>query len=286
MEKKHQNNRPMLGSFAAAALAASVLTPHNYYSEPAQAETNYSVDDVTAQTLGTWAVSYSCQTDIFSVSAQSPAASHYEINISSLNNNQTAKVREFDITNEPNIDMQIPMSEAEAMGVSEDALTSIEVIDTLDGYNIVTGTVVDTVGCPKEPEPTPTPTLTNPEPTPTISITPIPEPTPTNTETPRRVQQVKLPNKKYKVGKTIKMPMRTKAGAPVSWSTYKKKNKNGKRVCLSRNKIIRVVDGSPVLKTKIKTLHPGQCRYQVYSPGFPGDEVLAKKGSFKVVKKN
>jgi hypothetical protein len=165
MEKKHQNNRPMLGGFAAAALAASVLTPHNFYAEPAQAETNYSVDDVTAQTLGTWAVSYSCQTDIFSLSAQNPANSHYKVDISSLNNNQTAKVREFDITNEPNIDMQIPMSEAEAMGVSEDALTSIEVIDILDGYNIVTGTVVDTVGCPKEPEPTPTPTLTNPEPT-------------------------------------------------------------------------------------------------------------------------
>ena len=270
---------------AVIGMAASALMSFNQLNtEPTSAE-QQSVESLALQTLGTWAVSYSCQTDIFSVSAQNPANSNYKIDISSITNNTSATVREFDSVDQPNLDMQIPMAEAEALGITEDKYTSIDVIDTLNAGNVVVGAVVDTVGCPKEPEPTPNPTVTI-EPAPIFPITPIPEPTPTNTETPRQVQQVKLPNKKYKVGKTIKMPMRTKAGAPVSWSTYKKKNKNGKRVCLSRNKIIRVVDGSPVLKTKIKTLHPGQCRYQVYSPGFPGDEVLAKKGSFKVVKKN
>jgi hypothetical protein len=283
MEKNYYNNRPLLGGLVATAAIASVLSPASYNSSPANAETIQTVKEATTQALGTWAVSYSCQTDIFSVSAQSPAASHYEVYISSLNNNQSAKVREFDITTEPNIDMQIPMSEAEAMGVSEDSLTSIEVVDTLDAGNVVTGTVVDTVGCPREPEPTLTPS-----PEPTITETPIvvePTSTPTASESPLTQQRIKMPKKKYKVGKTIKMPMRTQTGTPALWGVKKSRNKKNKKVCKPKTNFIGLENNEPVERTKIITLHPGKCNYSVFAVGRGNQELLFVKGSFRVLKK-
>jgi hypothetical protein len=285
MKETYYNNRPLLGGLVATAAIASVLSPASYNSSPANAENIQTVKEATTQALGTWAVSYSCQTDIFSVSAQSPAASHYEVYISSLNNNQSAKVREFDITTEPNIDMQIPMSEAEAMGVSEDSLTSIEVVDTLDAGNVVTGTVVDTVGCPREPEPTPTITIT-PTPEPTQSISPNPSPTTTIPVGEQKItQNVKMLKKKYRVGKKIKTPMKSKTGYPLAWDALPSRNKKNKKVCQDKTKIIRYDNYRPIYRTKIKTLNPGKCRYTVYSAGWLNEEILFKKSKFKVVKK-
>ncbi len=268
MKESYYNNRPLLDGLVATAAIASVLSPASYNSSPANAENIQTVKEATTQALGTWAVSYSCQTDIFSVSAQSPAVSHYEVYISSLNNNQSAKVREFDITTEPNIDMQIPMSEAEAMGVSEDSLTSIEVVDTLDAGNVVTGTVVDTVGCPKEPEPTPSITITpTPEPTPTITTTPEPTPSPTNSriaevDKPKPVKKLllKLPNK-MKRGQVKDLPDSTKNGFLIGYRVVGK-NKKNKRVA----KILYT--GKKKDDQKIKSLDKGKARLQ-FSIGDP-----------------
>ena len=284
MEKNYYNKRPLLGGLVATAAIASVLSPASYNSSPANAENIQTAEETTTQALGTWAVSYSCQTDVFSVTAQTPSASHYDIKMYDNTNSSSAVVRQLDIVDQPSVDLQIPMTEAEGLGIQRDSNTEIAVIDTPNGQNVVAGTIVNTVGCPKEPEPTPTITpIITPEPSlaPTITT----EPAPTYTPAPKVYQQVKMPKSNYRVGRKIKLPIRTKSGAPTTWTTFPSKNKNNKKVCKVTDRYLGLEMGKSLVRSKIITLRPGRCRYQVFSDGLPGEEFLGKNGSFKVVRK-
>lgn len=283
MEKNLYNNRPLLGGIAAATLAASVFAPQGINFEPAHAETNLSVENTTPQILGSWAVSYSCQTDIFSINVQTPPPSTYDVKMYSNQNNTFVKIRDFIVVDEPSLEIQIPMSEAESLGVERSTNTEIDIYDAVNGPTLVGGTVVDTVGCPREPEPTLTPS-----PEPTITETPIvvePTPTPTASESPLTQQRIKMPKKKYKVGKTIKMSMRTQTGTPALWGVKKSRNKKNKKVCKPKTNFIGLENNEPVQRTKIITLHPGKCNYSVFAVGRGNQELLFEKGSFRVTKK-
>lgn len=242
------------------------------------------------QADGVWSAAYSCQTDLFTVSAQNPRSSHYEVEMDSLIDGQWSplvKVRELTVTGPMLVNWTIPMAEAEStFGVPRSIHTEIAVVDTLNGSEVVTGTVVNTVGCPREPDPTVTPG------TPVVGEPPSdappavqPKTSPTVPIKTRPTQKVRLPKKSYKVGKKIRLPRRTQAGAPVIWSTFPSWNPKHQHVCVARSRFIREERGRPLERSTIRTLHPGRCRYQVYSDGYPGDEVLAMNGTFRVKKR-
>lgn len=244
--------------------------------------------EVDQQRSSAWTVTYSCQTDLFAVSAQNPPSSHYRIDISALLDGQwspPATVKEVTVSGPMTLSFTISMGTVEnTYGVGRSQTTSIDVVDTINASEVVAGTVVNTVGCPRDPDPTPsfsTPAVEPPTTGPPIVRPSDPEPVIDR----RKAQKVKMPKKKYKVGKNIRLPKRTQAGAPVSWSTFPSWTPRHKHVCVARSRFIREEKGRPLSKTTIRTLHPGRCRYQVSSFGFPGDEVLAMNGSFRVTKR-
>lgn len=278
VKNNHLKNR-LIG----AGLATVAILSPNLNQEISHADKLASQDISAQQAIGSWAVSYSCQTDIFSVTAQNPSPSEYEINMFSHSNQASAVLRDITVTDQASIDLDISMLEAETYGIIRDENTEIGVIDKLDNGNIMTGTIVNTLGCPKDPEP-----IITPEPTPTESPSVVitPTPTPSSTFQPRIQQYVKMPKNKYKVGKKIKMAMRTKTGAPTTWATLPSRNKRNKKTCKASSKFIKLEKNRPLLKTKIKTLHPGVCKFAVSSYGVPGEDFLLKRGSFRVTKKN
>ena len=271
----------VLGRKVAAFVAASAFT---LAAGPLTANAAWE-DQLSGSTV--WSVAYECQTDLFTVNAHDPALSHYRINMESFTDNQwsaTATVREVTVIGPTTVNLIIPMTEViSSHGLQRSQWTAIYVVDTNNGSDVVTGTFVDTRGCPKSPDPTPSPG-------PSVHNQPSPLPSPTPTKpTPQRTKQpvaprpsIKLPKAKYRVGKTIRMPKWTKSGAPAQWSTYA----SSKRVCRSRTKYLYTDKYRQlVFRSKIVTLRPGLCRFQVFSRGNPGEGTLAFKGTFRVVRR-
>jgi hypothetical protein len=276
MEKNYYNNRPLLGGLVATAAIASVLSPASYNSSPANVESqykseNYQITQALGQLATSWKIDYSCQKDEIFLNATSPVASHYEVQAYSPGNNTNAVVSEFDITNETALDMSIPWSEAEALGVVDGPDNSVAVIDTINGDTVMAGTIIDTVGCPRDISPTPNPSeSTTPKPT----ITP--EPIPTYTRPPLATQKVKMPKSKLKDDKKYRLKSKTNYGTTVVWSAYGR-NKKNKKVCKL----------TPTVKNKryLKTINPGKCNIKAFADLTPEANIMVQQSASRVVKR-